>query len=282
MGLKAVLSVLGILVGGAVAIVLGSKVRLKRANSRLVDELLAAATPQSARVFTKDDLDGLPDPVQRYLDAVLTEGQPYIRTVRLQQCGEFRLGDADAPWKPLEATQHVTTDPPGFVWDAVIEMAPLVLVRVVDMYTDGTGALRAKLLSTVPLVDTDPSPELNAGELLRYLGESVWFPTALLPGEGVEWESIDTQSARATLEHRGTIVSLVFHFNDRNEVERVSAERPYRTDDGTYESMPWTGYWRNYQVRGGTLIPIDGEVEWHLPEGNLPYWRASVAEIEYN
>ncbi len=116
---------------------------------------------------------------------------------------------------------------------------------------------------------------------MRYLGESVWYPTALLPSEGVEWEPIDERSARATLEHRGTAASLVFYFNGRNEVERVSAERPYRKDDGTYESTPWTGYWRNYQVRDGVRIPIDGEVEWHLPEGDLPYWRATVEEIEY-
>jgi hypothetical protein len=29
------------------------------------------------------------------------------------------------------------------------------------------------------------------------------------------------------------------------------------------------------------LIPIEGEVEWNLPEGNLPYWRGYLEKIEY-
>jgi hypothetical protein len=226
-------------------------------------------------------LEGLPQPVQRYLATVLREGQPYVRSVRLQQSGEFRLGDATAPWKPLTATQHFTIDPPGFVWDAKIEMMPLVSVRVVDMYKDGEGVLRAKVLSTVSVVDEGPGIEINSGELMRFLAEMVWFPTALLSSEGVEWAPIDDESARATLAHGGTSVSLVFHFNSRNEVDRVFAENRYRKVDGTFEPTPWTGYFRNYQVRNGMLIPIDGEVEWNLPEGNLSYWRGHLDEIEH-
>ena len=128
--------------------------------------------------------------------------------------------------------------------------------RVVDMYKAGKGALSAKILSSVPGADAEPSPELNSGELMRYLAETVWFPTALLPGEGVDWEPIDAQSARATIDHRGTTVSLVLYFKRRNEVERVSAESRFREVDGTYEPTPWTCHFSNHQVKNGMLIPI--------------------------
>jgi len=272
---------IGVTVVGLVCAVLVSTSRLNRANARLVAELLTVTSPESDRVFGNDDLEGLPEPVQRYLANALTEGQPYVRTVRLQQSGEFRLGDAMAPWKPLRATQHFTVHPPGFIWDAGIEILPLVPVRVVDMYKAGKGALCAKILSSVPVADAEPSPELNSGELMRYLAETVWFPTALLPGEGVDWEPIDEQSARATIGHRGTTVSIVFHFNSRNEVERVSAEERYREVDGAFEPTPWTGHFSNYQVRDGMLIPLDGEVAWNLPGGDLSYWRGHLVEIEY-
>jgi hypothetical protein len=247
-----------------------------------VAELLAIANPESDRVFRNDDLEGLPEPVQGYLANVLTEGQPYLRTVRLEQSGEFRLGDAMAPWKPLSATQHFTVDPPGFVWDARVEIVPLLPVRVVDAYKAGKGTLHAKILSSIPVADAVPSTELNSGELMRYLAETVWFPTALLPGEGVDWEPIDEQSAKATISHRGMTVSLVFHFNSRNQVEHVFAASRFREVDGTYEPTPWTGHFSNYQVRNGMLIPIDGEVEWNLPEGALGYWRGHLVEIEHH
>ena len=281
MWLKVILIAIGLAIAGLTAAALISKSRLDRASARLVAELLAIASPESDRLFRNDDLEGLPEPVQRYLANVLTEGQPYVRTVRLQQEGEFRLGDAMAPWKPLSATQHYTVDPPGFVWDARVAILPLVPVRVVDMYKAGKGTLRAKILSRVPVADAEPSPELNSGELMRYLAETVWFPTSLLPGEGVDWMPVDEHSAKATIDQRGATVSLVFHFNDRNEVERVYARNRPRDVGGTFEPTPWTGHFSNYQLRNGMLIPTDGEVEWNLPGGDLSYWRGHLEEIEH-
>ena len=281
MWLKTFLIALGAFFVGLVATLFISKSRLDRENARLVDELLADAGPESDRVFRLEDLVRLPEPVQRYLAHVLTEGQPHLRTVRLRQSGEFLMGDAAGAWKPFTATQHFTVDPPGFVWDAGIKMAPLLPVRVVDAYQAGEGALRAKILSVVSVVDAGPGPEMNSGELMRYLAETVWFPTALLPGGGVGWQSIDEVSARATLEHRGTTVSLVFNFNSRDEVERVFAEARYREVDGAFEPTPWTGRFSNYQVRNGVLIPVDGEVAWNLPGGDLTYWRGHVEEIAF-
>jgi len=227
MWFRVLLFALGLVVIGLVGVLIVNKVRLDRANAELVEELLVEANLDTEKVFKKEDLDGLPEPVGRYLATVLTEGQPYVRRVRLRQSGEFRTGDAADSWKPFTAMQHFTTDPPGFVWDAKIEMVPLVSVRVVDMYKSGEGALRGKVLSTLSVVDEGPDVEMNSGELLRYLAETVWFPTALLPSEGVKWTLIDGESARAALTHRGTTVSLVFHFNRRNEVDRVFAESRY-------------------------------------------------------
>jgi len=280
-GVRVLLIAIGIVIVGLAGALLVSAARLARANARVVADLLAISSPESDRVFRNDDLEGLPEPVQGYLAHVLTEGQPYVRTVRLQQSGEFRLGDAAAPWKPLSATQHFTVDPPGFVWDARVEMVPLVPVRVLDMYTAGEGALRAKILSSITVASAESSPELDSGELMRYLAEAVWLPTAFLPGEGVDWVPIDEQSARATVEHRGTTASLVFHFNGRNEVERVFAEERFREVDGTFEPTAWTGHFSNYQSRNGLLIPIDGEVEWNLPGGDLSYFRGQLGEIEH-
>jgi len=272
-----VVSVIGLLVG----IVWINGLRLERTHARLVAELLSDRERQPPRVFRLDDLKGLPAPVQRYLSKAISEGQPYVMAVHLRQRGEFRLGDRTSPWKPFTAEQTFTTSPSGFVWDATIEMAPFVPVRVVDMYKSGEGALQAKVLSTLTVANAQGTPELDEGELMRYLGESVWFPTALLPGQGVTWTPIDGRSARATIEHRGVRASLIFTFNDRDEVESVYAPSRARGVNGHYEPTPWTGYWRSYERHNGLLIPTEGEVEWNLPDGNLPYWRAHLESITY-
>ena len=276
-----ILIVLGLVILALGSIVIINRRKFARENAALVEELFSREDTSSAKTFTRDDLDGLPAPVKRYFDAALEEGQPYVKMVRLEQRGEFRLGDRTAPWKPFIATQHFAVEPPGFVWEARIQMAPLVPVRVVDSYVSGKGALRAKVASALTVADQAASPELNAGELARYLAEAVWFPTALLPGQGITWVPIDDRSARATLEHGETTVSLIFHFNEHNEVERVYTEDRFREVEGDFEPTPWTGRFWNYQLRNGMLIPLDGEVAWNLPEGDLAYWRGNIQAIAY-
>lgn len=272
------LPALAALVAAAVGLVLFNTLRVAHLHERLASDLVAGASDDAGRRFEVDDLAGLPDPVRRYFETVLEEGQPYVRSVRLEQQGEFRMGDSERWWRPMAATQRFTVDPPGFVWSATVRALPLVPVKVLDAYDHGSGVLRAKLLSTVTVVDVGPDPEMNEGELLRYLAEAVWFPTALLPTEGVEWEEIDDRSARATLADGGNTASLTFHFDERDRVERVTAER-YRQEAEDHAS--WTGHFRAYEERNGMSVPTEAEVEWDLPEGELPYWRARVERIEH-
>ncbi|WP_423747155.1 DUF6544 family protein (plasmid) [Haladaptatus sp. SPP-AMP-3] len=258
------------------AVALGNR-RIEDEIETHVDELLSDSEPRDGR-FSRDDIEDLPAPVRRYFTHVLEDGQPHVQVVRLHQRGEFRLGGPDSAWRPLVADQYVTTRPPGFVWDANIDVLPRVPARVLDCYEGGDGVLRAWLVGGVPVANAGPSPEMDAGELLRYLAEAVWYPTALLPAQGVEWEAIDGRSARATLEHRSASASVVFHFNEHDEIERVTAER-YRMEDERYES--WTGHFRDYRERNGRRIPVKAEVGWGLPDDVERYWRATIDRIEH-
>jgi hypothetical protein len=277
-----VLAALLAIVLGALALVRRNAARLDERIRRRVDALLASVATAPDDPITSDEFEDLPAPVRRYLAAVLPAEQTAIGTVRIAQRGQFRLGDVDSPWRPLEATQYVATTPPGFVWDAEIDVAPLVPARVVDAYEDGRGSLQATLLSTVTVADAEQTPELDRGELLRYLGEAVWYPTALLPRNGVSWEPIHDRAARATIEDGETTASLTFYFGPDDLVTRIVGERPRRRDDGSYEQTRWTGHWREYEERNGVVVPTRGEVAWNFPDRTLTYWRAQVESIEYD
>lgn len=281
MGMTLLFAVLGLTAVGLGAVAYVERRRLARKNETVVDDLLAAVEPSPRRTFRPSDCDDLPAPIQRYLAHVLRNGQPVVQTVRLQQTGTFRSGGTGAPWNDFTATQHVTTRPPGFVWDASITMLPGLSVRVLDAYAEGQGTLWARLGGVVTVANPPSGPALDEGELMRYLAEAPLYPTALLPGMGVTWTPVNDRSARATLEHRGTTASLLFHINDQNEVERVTGKRPFLKDDGSSERRPWKGYWRNYEPRNGMLVPTDGEVAWIHPEGEVSYWRGHMERVEH-
>jgi hypothetical protein len=246
-----------------------------------VSDLLKETDTKEQGTFTYRDLEGLPSPVERYFRKVIKEGQRYIKSVHIKQAGRFRMREDSERWYALTATQHFTTNPPGFVWDAKIIMVPLITVRVIDMYKQGVGTLKAKLFNLMTLADDSDCKELNAGELMRYLSEAVWFPTALLPSRSISWHGINNNRAKAVISDKGQEVSAIFYFNDNDEITRAKTKRFRRTVDDTYELSHWTASYSEYQIRNGIMIPLEGRAEWNLPQGNIEYFKGNIVDITY-
>jgi hypothetical protein len=245
-------------------------------------KLAAARMPITPATSDAREIEDLPPPVRRYFRAVLQDGHPIVGGVRLSQEGQFRQSDGEDGWRPFRATQVITTRPPGFDWDARIRMAPSVTAFVHDAYVAGEGMLHAKVLGLVTVADVRGTPEAAQGELLRYFAEAVWYPTALLPSQGVRREAVDDSAARATLTDGATTVSLEFCFDSEGLITSLKATSRCRgVIDGVPEFAPWHGRFWAYEIRDGMRIPFEGEVAWQLPAGLFPYFRARIREISY-
>jgi hypothetical protein len=273
--LLVILSALALLV--AAATLAGH--RWRRATDALVAQL-GPTGPLAATRVSFGELEGLPAPVQRYLRTVLREGQPLIVAARLEQEGDFLLTPPDG-WKPFRATQHVAVQPPGFVWDARIVVARGLATLVRDGLVGGRGSMRAGVAGVVTLVNVQGTPDITAGALFRYLAEAVWFPTALLPSQGVRWAAVDDSTARAGISAGGVTVALEFGFGADGLVHTVYADARPRDVDGRGVPTPWRGRWLEYDDLGGMRVPVRGEVAWLMPEGPLVYWRGRVTGASY-
>ncbi len=248
----------------------------------LRSRLAAASRPVAPRNVAAGELEALPAPVQRYLRRALRVEQPLVCGVHIEHSGSFNLAADGERWKPFSSDQLVTLGRPGFDWSARIALLPGVAVRAHDAYVGGEGILRVALMGLVGLVDLRDSGPLADGELLRFFAEAAWYPTALLPSQGVRWEAIDADSARGTLSDGEREVSLVFRFSTDGLIESVEASARDRLVAGKSVPTPWRGRFWNYGERGGMLVPLDGEVSWLLPAGELPYWRGRITRIEYD
>jgi hypothetical protein len=230
------------------------------------------------KIYDPKEIEGLPAPVQRFFRTVLKDGQAIVTGVNLSQQGQFSMNEMADQWSPFTATQFVRTQRLGFDWDARIRTAPGLTVFVHDTYLLGAGNLQASLLGLFTVANMHNTPELNQGELLRFLAETPWYPTSLLPSQGVRWEAIDDHSARGTLTDGATTVSLVFRFNAEGAIATIRAEARYRD---TQTAMPWCGRFGEYAVRNGMLIPLQGEVGWEHPEGIRLYFKGWITEISH-
>jgi hypothetical protein len=272
--------ILGLTVAITVALIYGSR-RWESATKEMHAELEAARLPIRIKTYGTDELFGLPAPVQKYFRAVLTEGQPIVSAVQVEHSGTFNMSDTGEKWKGFTSTQRVIAQRPGFDWEARIEMMPGLTARVHDAYIAGEGILHATLFGLVSVAYLRGTPEIAQGELMRFFAEAAWYPTSLLPSQGVQWKPIDDFSANATLKDRETAVTLLFRFGENGLITTVRAEARGRTVAGAVIPTPWEGRWSNYERRDGMCIPTEGEVAWVLPEGPKPYWRGRITSLRY-
>jgi len=241
----------------------------------------AARVPVRPETVDFRELEGLPAPVHRYFRAVLTEGRPMVAGVRVQHEGTFNMGETTDQWKPFTSDQLVVTQRPGFDWDARIAMMPGLPVRVHDAYVAGEGTLHASLLGLFTVADQRGTDDVAEGELMRFFAEAAWYPTALLPSQGVRWAAVDESSAHATLTEGDISVTMLFTFDEQGLMETARAKSRGRTVDGNGVPTPWLCRFWSYEERGGMRVPLDGEVAWLPPEGEKPYFRGRITETDY-
>ena len=266
----------------AVALLVAGRRRWSAATREVRARLEASRLPVSPATFDPRQLEGLPEPVRRYFQRVLKAGQPLVTSARISTEGLFLMNAAEGTWAPFVADQLFVSRRVGFDWDARIRMASAVPVFVRDAYAGGEGRLRASVLGVFTVADQRGTPELAEGELLRYLAEACWFPTALLPSQGVRWEGIDTARARATLTDGTTTVWSEFRFGPDGLVASVYTPARPRTVGTANVPTPWQGRWTAWAMRNGMRVPSEGEVEWLLPEGPLVYWKGRIRKVSYD
>lgn len=272
--------VLALLVLLASALAYGAY-RWNRGTQALRAALASARMPMWPTAYDPRELEGLPPPVQRYFRAALTPGQPMVAQARVEHAGSFNLSEDAEQWRGFTSTQLVVVRRPGFDWDARIALLPGASVLVHDAYVDGEGILQASLSGLLTLASLRGTPQLAEGELMRFLAEAAWYPTALLPSQGVRWEPVDDSSAKATFRDGGTVVTLLFGFGEDGLIATVRAEARGRTVKGATVPTPWQGRFWNYETRDGMRVPLDGEVAWLLPDGPKPYWRGSIQRMTH-
>jgi hypothetical protein len=247
----------------------------------LMSQLEANRLPPLASRYDARDLEGLPAPVQRYFRTALKDGQAIIVAAKVAHTGTFNMGETTDQWKPFTSQQRVVTRAPGFVWDGRVVMMPGLPVNVHDAYVAGEGILHPAILGLFTLMDLRGTGDVAQGELMRFFVEALWYPTALLPSQGVRWGAVDERSAKATMVDGDQRLTLLFRFNEQGLIESGLAEARGRTVKGKIVMTPWEGRFSNFQERDGMLVPLSGEVAWLTPEGRKPYWRGTITQLVY-
>ncbi|MCB0531479.1 MAG: hypothetical protein H6574_12405 [Lewinellaceae bacterium] len=247
--------------------------------NRELQTFLPKKTQAQEVVLTANDLVALPPTVQRWLDHANCLGKPVPPAFQLQQQGAMRTSP-DGKWMPFEATQTTRIGQPGFIWMVQVEAAPFVQLVGRDKYLDGKGYMLIKLLSLVPIADAR-GPETDQGALLRYLGELVWCPAAVV-SDYIHWEAIDERSAKATMRYQGVEASGTFTFTPEGDPLCFEAMRYYdRKGGATLEKWQVDVDQKSFREFEDVRIPTRSTVLWLLESGRFDWLKLEIQSLTY-
>ena len=241
-------------------------------------EVIAAANPSP--VYDADAIAELPEPVQRYFDYTFVEAPEPMGFVTLTMEGDFRRPLTDG-FAATTGEQTIAIGTPSLMFSARTTMFPGVWARAYDFYANGEMEMKAKVMSTLTVVDESATPELNHTSLRRWLLESPMYPAALLPGGPVRWEPIDDTHARAIVSADGLEASLVATFRLDGSLASFAAEQ-----DGDL-TTPYHGSGEHVE-RGddrlvdGMMIPHSFTISRAAGGELFPFWTGTVETIDFH
>ena len=138
--------------------------------------------------FAPELLDGLDEPVRRYLQHALAAGTRLSRGVRLEMRGRIKVG----VWLGFGSVWE--GDGRSLSWRANAGPGPLRLLRVHDQFAAGRGFMDIRLrtpfrpLPALKLLHAANDDVARSGACRAAL-EALWAPMSLLPDRGVRWRA---------------------------------------------------------------------------------------------
>jgi hypothetical protein len=252
-------------------LVIITRVYLLRQFNAEVNALFNHSKNGTHKEFTYSQLDGLPLPVQQYFKHDLKEGQRYINYVRLTHDGQFKSG-LNKKWAAIKGVQYFTTQNPGFIWKGITSM-----FTARDMYIASNGRLVVTLFGLIKVVDAQ-GETFSEAELQRWVAESVWFPTNLLPSERIHWSGIDSTKATLNFRYGQFSISFIVAFNAAFEITTMETMRFMDKE----KKERWCCTMLDYRETDAIVVPFKAEASWKLATGEYSYARFSLKKIQYN
>lgn len=212
------------------------------------------AVPPAPGAFSDRELEGLPDPARRYLQASIAPGSPLAQSARFRMRGSIKVGGRWLRFtaKQMEAPLH------GFLWAA---RAGGVIVGS-DRYADGRGGMDWRILGLFRVAHAQ-GPEVSRSAAGRAAAEGIWVPTALLPRFGVSWSAADPHQVTASYRLDDTDIDLQMTVGEDGRLRAVAFDRWGDPDGtGTWGYHPFGFEVTDYATFGGVSIPSRGHAGW--------------------
>jgi hypothetical protein len=230
-------------------------------------------------VFRKEDIAGLPAPVQRYFTYCGYIGTPKMSYIKIDYRDVDFLFDKDKPIK-IDYTQYNFVNKPNRI--AYIDSSMYgIPFEGLDSFLGGRGSMKGVLAKLFTLFD-QTGAVMDQSSLVTFLSEILLIPNAALQ-DYIKWEAIDDLRAKATIFCYGISASGVFTFDENGEMLSFETDdRSAVTTDGSSETIKWSVICNEYVDIDGIKRPTVFQAVWHYKSGDLVYFDGKGTITAYN
>jgi hypothetical protein len=194
-----------------------------------------------------------------------------IRAVEWTEEGELRSSPR-ARWIPFTARHRIDAARTSFRWDAVLGTGALTRTAVTDACEERRGWSVAKAAGILPVARAE-GPEIDRGQILRYLADLGRCPVALLLHPTLEASSAGGRwlRLRDAAGPPGAWVEL--EMGEAGGAVAMRAVRP-AMEGRKFQERGWSGRMGGAVEWEGLRLPTTLEASWTYPEGSVVTYRA--------
>jgi hypothetical protein len=233
---------------------------------------------QSNKIIIDEKIKKLPEAIQKWVRNSGIIGKKMVNTVFLKKRGYMRLKPEQKKWIKTEALQYFSINQPAFIWKVKMTVLGLPIVGR-DLFMDGKGGMLIKIAGIIPVVNIMNNKKIDISTIQRYLGEIVWFPSAVISSY-IKWEEVDKHIVKGTMRYGDNRGSAFFHFNEKWEITKVIAYRYKEIEDK--QPKKWVAEVKKTEKINGVKIPIELEVSWILKNKKFTWYKFKIYDVIYN
>ncbi len=231
-------------------------------------------------VLQEAEIQHLPGIVQKYLRYTGALGKPKVQNFRVEWQGMMKRS-LTSDWMAIRARQYNFLDDPARIFFIESKLYGIPFDGL-HLYIGDSATMQIKVASLLEVVDAR-GDLMTRGETVTLFNDICVLAPAALVDQPIKWESIDSLTVKATYTNGKNTITAVLSFDPDGSLISFRSDDRYLSADGKdYQRHPWSTPVKGYKELGGRKVPTFAEALWHLPEGDFPYARYTLAEIEYN
>lgn len=241
--------------------------------------IISTVSFNDTHIINEEDIVNLPQSIQKWLRHSGAIGREEIKLTYVKQEALMKLKPEQKKWYSAQAIQYITIQKPAFIWTVEMNMMPLITIKGRDKSYEGKGEMLIKLNSLINIVNED-GVKIDEGALQRYLAEIVWSPSSAI-SPYIEWEEIDSLTAKAIINYKGTVASGSFYFNEKGDFVKFTTMR-YKDNVPKSKRYPWVITVQEYKTFEGIRVPSKTKVTWELDKKDWTWLNLEIKDIKYN